>query len=128
MNARKQETWVSYSYFNNNKIKKQNKRVNDQQHIHSHMCVCISMHVQCTHQHIFADKIPSHQHIFFVSANRFISYYVRVQLLKVLETRKTMLQKEQGMAFARAVAAGFDIDHLPPLISFAECFGASRLM
>ncbi|VVA16109.1 PREDICTED: COP1-interacting [Prunus dulcis] len=52
----------------------------------------------------------------------------KVQLLKVLETRKTMLQKEQGMAFARAVAAGFDIDHLPPLISFAECFGASRLM
>lgn len=63
-----------------------------------------------------------------MSANPFISYYVRVQLLKVLETRKTMLQKEQGMAFARAVAAGFDIDHLPPLISFAECFGASRLM
>ncbi|CAN6725971.1 unnamed protein product [Malus baccata var. baccata] len=52
----------------------------------------------------------------------------KVQLLKVLETRKTMLQKEQGMAFARAVAAGFDVDHLAPLISFAECFGASRLM
>ncbi|KAA8527780.1 hypothetical protein F0562_035351 [Nyssa sinensis] len=52
----------------------------------------------------------------------------KVQLLKVLETRKTMLQKEQGMAFARAVAAGFDIDHMAPLVSFAECFGASRLM
>ncbi|KAL6189443.1 hypothetical protein ACLB2K_040832 [Fragaria x ananassa] len=52
----------------------------------------------------------------------------KVQLLKVLEMRKKMLQKEQGMAFARAVAAGFDVDHLPPLISFAECFGASRLM
>ncbi|XP_050371936.1 COP1-interacting protein 7 [Argentina anserina] len=52
----------------------------------------------------------------------------KVQLLKVLETRKKMLQKEQGMAFARAVAAGFDVDHLPPLLSFAECFGASRLM
>ncbi|KAI4345821.1 hypothetical protein L6164_012913 [Bauhinia variegata] len=52
----------------------------------------------------------------------------KVQLLKVLETRKSMLQKEQGMAFARAVAAGFDIDHLPALMSFAECFGASRLM
>ncbi|XVF38482.1 hypothetical protein REPUB_Repub20aG0105900 [Reevesia pubescens] len=51
----------------------------------------------------------------------------KVQLLKVLETRKTVLQKEQGMAFARAVAAGFDIDHLAPLISFAESFGASRL-
>ncbi|KAG7991784.1 hypothetical protein I3843_02G095900 [Carya illinoinensis] len=52
----------------------------------------------------------------------------KVQLLKVLETRKTVLQKEQGMAFARAVAAGFDIDHMSPLLSFAECFGASRLM
>lgn len=52
----------------------------------------------------------------------------KVQLLRVLETRRTVLQKEQGMAFARAVAAGFDIDHMPPLIAFAECFGASRLM
>ncbi|KAI3459526.1 hypothetical protein Pfo_016189 [Paulownia fortunei] len=52
----------------------------------------------------------------------------KVQLLKVLETRKTVLQKEQGMAFARAVAAGFDIDHMAPLVSFAECFGAMRLM
>ncbi|CAI9775992.1 unnamed protein product [Fraxinus pennsylvanica] len=52
----------------------------------------------------------------------------KVQLLKVLETRKTVLQKEQGMAFARAVAAGFDIDHMAALLSFAECFGASRLM
>ncbi|XWS39167.1 hypothetical protein CRYUN_Cryun18bG0026800 [Craigia yunnanensis] len=51
----------------------------------------------------------------------------KVQLLKVLETRKTVLQKEQGMAFARAVAAGFDIDHMAPLMSFAESFGASRL-
>ena len=38
-----------------------------------------------------------------------------------------MLQKEQGMAFARAVAAGFDIDHMAPLMSFAESFGAFRL-
>lgn len=51
----------------------------------------------------------------------------RVQLLKVLETRKSVLKKEQGMAFARAVAASFDIDHLPPLVSFADCFGAVRL-
>ncbi|KAJ7979844.1 COP1-interacting-like protein [Quillaja saponaria] len=52
----------------------------------------------------------------------------KVQLLKVLETRKSVLQKEQGMAFARAVAAGFDIEHIPPLMSFGECFGAFRLM
>ncbi|RZB87881.1 COP1-interacting protein 7 isoform C [Glycine soja] len=51
----------------------------------------------------------------------------KVHLLKVLETRKSALQKEQGMAFARAVAAGFDIDYIPPLMSFAECFGASRM-
>lgn len=51
----------------------------------------------------------------------------KVQLVKVLETRKSVLQKEQGMAFARAVAAGFDFDHIPPLMSFAESFGASRL-
>ncbi|XP_065861845.1 COP1-interacting protein 7 [Euphorbia lathyris] len=51
----------------------------------------------------------------------------KVQLMKVLETRKSVLQKEQGMAFARAVAAGFDIDHMAPLMSFAESFGATRL-
>ncbi|KAK3190352.1 hypothetical protein Dsin_029913 [Dipteronia sinensis] len=51
----------------------------------------------------------------------------KVQLLKVLETRKTVLRKEQGMAFARAVAAGFDVDNMAPLKSFAESFGASRL-
>jgi hypothetical protein len=54
--------------------------------------------------------------------------YARVQLMKALETRKILLQKEQGMAFARAVAAGFDIDHMAHLISFAESFGALRLM
>ncbi|XP_073307300.1 uncharacterized protein [Primulina huaijiensis] len=52
----------------------------------------------------------------------------KVQLLKILETRKTVLKKEQGMAFARAVAAGFDIDHVTPLLSFAESFGATRLL
>ncbi|KAE9612078.1 hypothetical protein Lalb_Chr06g0169151 [Lupinus albus] len=51
----------------------------------------------------------------------------RVHLLKVLETRKSVLQKEQGMAFACAVAADFDIDHIAALMSFSECFGASRL-
>ncbi|EEC81954.1 hypothetical protein OsI_25833 [Oryza sativa Indica Group] len=52
----------------------------------------------------------------------------KVQLLRVLETRKNVLRKEQAMAFARAVAAGFDIDNLGYLIAFAERFGASRLM
>ncbi|XP_042393895.1 COP1-interacting protein 7-like [Zingiber officinale] len=51
----------------------------------------------------------------------------KVHLLKVLETRKMVLRKEQGMAFARAAAAGFDMDTLLDLISFSENFGASRL-
>jgi len=46
----------------------------------------------------------------------------------VLETRKNVLRKEQAMAFAHAVAAGFDIDNLGYLIAFAERFGAARLM
>lgn len=46
----------------------------------------------------------------------------------MLDTRKAVLRKEQGMAFARAVAAGFDLDQMSDLIEFAECFGASRLM
>ncbi|KAG2544310.1 hypothetical protein PVAP13_9KG025000 [Panicum virgatum] len=52
----------------------------------------------------------------------------KAQLLRVLETRRTVLRKEQAMAFARAVAAGFDTDNLVYLITFAERFGASRLM
>ncbi|XP_021999329.1 COP1-interacting protein 7 isoform X3 [Helianthus annuus] len=52
----------------------------------------------------------------------------KAQLINVLETRKTVLKKEQGMAFARAVAAGFEIENVANLLSFAECFGASRLM
>ncbi|XP_057834904.1 COP1-interacting protein 7 [Cryptomeria japonica] len=48
-------------------------------------------------------------------------------LLRVLETRKIVLQKEQGMAFARATAAGFDMEHMQDLCSFADCFGAFRL-
>ncbi|ONK80516.1 uncharacterized protein A4U43_C01F18660 [Asparagus officinalis] len=52
----------------------------------------------------------------------------RRQLLKVLDSRKTVLRKEQGMAFARAVAAGFDVDHMANLILFAKSFGASRLL
>ncbi|KAJ6725865.1 COP1-INTERACTING PROTEIN-RELATED [Salix purpurea] len=52
----------------------------------------------------------------------------RFSLLKFWRHEKASLQKEQGMAFARAVAAGFDIDQMTHLISFAECFGALRLM
>lgn len=51
----------------------------------------------------------------------------KVQLLKILESRKIVLQKEQGMAYAQAAAAGFDNEHMADLVSFAEYFGALRL-
>ncbi|XP_020578091.1 uncharacterized protein LOC110023161 isoform X2 [Phalaenopsis equestris] len=50
-----------------------------------------------------------------------------VQLLRILESRKKVLQEEQAMAFARTTAAGFDIESMKHLISFADSFGASRL-
>ncbi|CAM6087988.1 unnamed protein product [Calypogeia fissa] len=49
------------------------------------------------------------------------------RLLRAMDARRLMLQKEQGMAFARAAAAGFDREHMEDLIAFADCFGATRL-
>lgn len=51
----------------------------------------------------------------------------KIQLQRLLETRKALLRKEQAMAYARALVAGFEIDNLADLISFADNFGASRL-
>lgn len=51
----------------------------------------------------------------------------KIQLLRVLENRKMVLQKEQGMAYARAAAAGFDTQYMADLVTFAELFGAFRL-
>ncbi|XP_078441864.1 uncharacterized protein LOC144711720 isoform X2 [Wolffia australiana] len=48
--------------------------------------------------------------------------------LRVLESRKMVLQNEQGMAFARAAAAGFHAGNMADLISFADCFGAKRML
>ncbi|KAK1395621.1 hypothetical protein POM88_005484 [Heracleum sosnowskyi] len=48
-------------------------------------------------------------------------------LQHVLESRKSVLQKEEAMAYARAVVAGFEMDHIDDLIFFADAFGASRL-
>lgn len=39
-----------------------------------------------------------------------------------------VLRNEQGMAFARAAAAGFTAENMADLISFAECFGAKRML
>lgn len=51
----------------------------------------------------------------------------RVHLLRALETRKAVLRKEQAMAYARALVAGYEMDTLEDLISFADAFGAVRL-
>ncbi|CAK9232504.1 unnamed protein product [Sphagnum troendelagicum] len=51
----------------------------------------------------------------------------RRRLLRAMDARRLALQKEQGMAFARAGAAGFDMQYLAHLSVFADCFGATRL-
>ncbi|KAE8681073.1 COP1-interacting protein 7, putative isoform 1 [Hibiscus syriacus] len=51
----------------------------------------------------------------------------KVRLRRVLETRKKVLCKEQAMAYARALVAGYEPDNIDDLISFADTFGASRL-
>lgn len=38
-----------------------------------------------------------------------------------------MLKKEQAMAYARALVAGFEMDYIDDLISFSDAFGAVRL-
>ncbi|KAF7836749.1 COP1-interacting protein 7 [Senna tora] len=73
--------------------------------------------------------------IFFVyqstskfSCNNFCLWLMnRVRLQRVLDNRKAVLRKEQAMAYARALVAGFDLDSVDDLISFADAFGASRL-
>ncbi|XAR66430.1 hypothetical protein NMG60_11012665 [Bertholletia excelsa] len=51
----------------------------------------------------------------------------KLRLQRLLETRKALLQKEQAMAYARALAAGFELDNIDDLVFFADAFGASRL-
>ncbi|KAK9674063.1 hypothetical protein RND81_12G208600 [Saponaria officinalis] len=51
----------------------------------------------------------------------------KVRLHRVVETRKVVLRKEQAMVYARALAAGFEMDNLNDLILFSDAFGASRL-
>ncbi|KAK3424295.1 hypothetical protein EUGRSUZ_F01094 [Eucalyptus grandis] len=51
----------------------------------------------------------------------------KVHLQRVLETRKAVLRKEQAMAYARALVAGFELENIDNLIYFAEAFGALRL-
>lgn len=51
----------------------------------------------------------------------------RVHFQRLLDTRKTLLRKEQAMAYARGIVAGFEMDNVDDLISFADAFGALRL-
>ncbi|KAJ6885804.1 COP1-interacting protein 7-like [Populus alba x Populus x berolinensis] len=51
----------------------------------------------------------------------------KIQFQRLLEARKTLLRKEQAMAYARGLVAGFEVDNINDLISFADVFGASRL-
>ncbi|XP_050286878.1 COP1-interacting protein 7 isoform X2 [Quercus robur] len=51
----------------------------------------------------------------------------KVHLQRLLDTRKTLLRKEQAMAYARGIVAGFEMDNVDDLISFADAFGALRL-
>ncbi|CAN4102869.1 unnamed protein product [Withania somnifera] len=51
----------------------------------------------------------------------------KIRLQRVLESRITVLRKEQAMAYARALVSGFDMDNLDDLISFSNAFGALRL-
>ncbi|KAM1857603.1 hypothetical protein ACFX14_007692 [Malus domestica] len=51
----------------------------------------------------------------------------KIRLQRVLETRKVVLCKEQAMAYARALVAGFELDYIDDLLAFADTFGASRL-
>lgn len=50
-----------------------------------------------------------------------------VRFQRALETRKSVLRKEQAMAYARALVTGFELDCLNDLVSFADAFGASRI-
>ncbi|GER56524.1 COP1-interacting protein 7, partial [Striga asiatica] len=51
----------------------------------------------------------------------------KIRLHRVLESRKAMLKKEQAMAYARSLVAGFEMDSLYDLVSFGDAFGAHRL-
>ncbi|KAL8460384.1 hypothetical protein ACS0TY_032063 [Phlomoides rotata] len=51
----------------------------------------------------------------------------RVRLQRLMDTRKALLLKEQAMAYARAVVAGYEMETIDDLICFADTFGASRL-
>lgn len=52
-----------------------------------------------------------------------VVWMTRIQLHRLLGTRKALLQKEQAMAFAHGLVAGFEVDSIGDLISFADVYG-----
>ncbi|KAJ0550865.1 putative protoporphyrinogen oxidase [Helianthus annuus] len=61
------------------------------------------------------------------SRNKELAKASRIQLQRLLETRKAMLRKEQEMAYHRALVAGFETENMNDLIFFADHYGASHL-
>ncbi|KAJ0715958.1 putative protoporphyrinogen oxidase [Helianthus annuus] len=80
---------------------------------------------------IFPDRASEDVYLYttFVggSRNEELAKASRIQLQRLLETRKAMLRKEQEMAYHRALVAGFEIENMNDLIFFADHYGASRL-
>ncbi|XWS15708.1 hypothetical protein CRYUN_Cryun34aG0025100 [Craigia yunnanensis] len=56
-----------------------------------------------------------------------VIFVARIQLQRLLETRKALLRKKQAMTYARGLVAGFAMENMEDLISFADAFGATRL-
>lgn len=78
------------------------------------------IHKKPTHSSQFASGVERDQDAAVEKTSKF-------HLQRLLYTRKALLQKEQAMAYARAIVAGFEVDFLDNLIHFSEVFGASRL-
>ncbi|GLJ37369.1 hypothetical protein SUGI_0758330 [Cryptomeria japonica] len=49
------------------------------------------------------------------------------ELLRAIDARLMALEQELRMAFTRAAAGGFEIEHMGNLMIFAERFGATRM-
>ncbi|KAH0451695.1 hypothetical protein IEQ34_018994 [Dendrobium chrysotoxum] len=87
----------------------------------------MQMHGVDTEKAIVLFKTGSHPSPAVSNESKVHEENSKVQLVRVLESRKQVLQKEQAMAFARTAAAGFEMENIAHLMSFAESFGASRL-
>lgn len=78
----------------------------------------LSSFISSSHINIFKDL-----HYWFF----YFVVLARIRLQRLLETRKALLRKEQAMAYARALVAGFEMDNMNDLILFSDAFGALRL-